>query len=91
MRGRKGCSQARGCSEKINLVVKFFYKVDERKTLFHLIQYRICCALEQPSDLAVHLLNFEVPSCATPFPHLLFYSVQNGDVGRVLNRMGLKN
>ena len=27
MRGRKGCSQARGCSEKVNLVVKFFYSV----------------------------------------------------------------
>ena len=83
MRGRKGCSQARGCSEKVNLVVKFFYKVKDN-TEFVTFESSL-------SNFALHLLNYPIPFCVTPFPHLLHYSLQNGDVGRVLQRMGLKN
>ena len=82
MRGRKGCSQARGCSEKVNLVVKFFYKVKDN-TEFVTFESSL-------SNFALHLLNYPIPFCVTPFPHLLHYSIQNGDVGWVLHRMGLK-
>ena len=91
MRGRKGCSQARGCSEKVNLVVKFFYQVKERKTLFSSYNTKFVAFESSLLDLALHLLDYSVPSCVTPFPHLLHYSIQIRDVGRVLHRMGLKN
>ena len=59
MRGRKGCSQARGCSEKVNLVVKFFYKVKERKTLFS--SYNTEFVVLDLYVLALHLGNYSVP------------------------------
>ena len=90
MRGRKGCSQARGCSEKVNLVVKFFYKVKERKTLFSSYNPEFVSFESSLSDRALHLLIYSVPSCVTPLPHLLHYPIHNGDVGRVLHRVGLK-
>ena len=58
MRGRKGCSQARGCSEKVNLVVKFFYKVKKKKDSFS--SYNTEFVVLDLSVLALHLVNYSV-------------------------------
>ena len=92
MRGRKGCSQARGCSEKVDLVVKFFYKAKERKTLFSSYNTEFVAFESSLSDLALHLLDYSAPSCVTPFPHLLcilLYTKRR--CGKDVAQMGLKS
>ena len=84
----KAALKLEAVQKKSTWLWSFSIKLKKRKTLFS--SYNTEFVVLDLSVLALHLVNYSVLFWVTPFLHLLHYSIQNGDVGWVLHRMGLK-